>query len=150
MNLHSPLTVARDVERTFLSFVERHSLRFLRYSLVVVFVWFGLLTATGISETAGLVAAAFGFVPSGLFLLALGGWEVAIGLALLYRRTVRLAVVMLAVHAAVTMIPLVLFPDETFTYFPYGPSFEGVYIIKNWVLLGGVMTVGGWLDEATD
>lgn len=140
------VAMARELDQTFLSFIERYSLRFLRYSLVVVFIWFGGLTAMGISETAGLVAAAFGFIPSDLFLLMLGSCEIAVGLALLHRRTIRLGVVLLAVHALVTMIPLVVSPSETFTYFPYGPSFEGVFIIKNWVLLGAVMTVGGLVD----
>lgn len=146
--LESSLAMAREVEQLFLSFVERHSLQFLRYSLVIVFVWFGLLTAAGVSRTAGLVAAAVGFVPSSLFLLVLGGWEVAIGLTLLWRRTVRLAVVLLAIHASVVMIPLALFPGETFVLFPYAPSFDGLYLIKDWVLLGGAMVVGRRLDES--
>lgn len=137
------VAVANEIEQTFLSLCERYSLRFLRYSLVVVFVWFGVLTATGIGETAELVAAATGVVSADYFQVAFGSWEVVIGLALLYRRTVRLAVVLVVVQTMISQIPLLLFPGETFTYFPYGPSFEGVYIIKNWVLLGGVMTVGG-------
>ncbi|WP_336345493.1 DoxX-like family protein [Halalkalicoccus ordinarius] len=148
--LESSLASAREVEQWFLSFVQDHSLAFLRYSMVIVFVWFGLLTAAGVSETAGLVATAFGSVPSDLFLIGLGGWEVAIGLALLWRRTVRLAVALLMIHASVMMLPLALFPHETFTHFPYAPSFEGVYIIKDWVVLGSAMVVGGRLDETTD
>lgn len=148
--LESSIASAREVERWFLSFVQDHSLAFLRYSMVIVFVWFGLLTAAGVSETAGLVAAVFGSVPSDLFLIGLGGWEVAIGLALLWRPTVRLAVALLMIHASVMMLPLALFPSETFTHFPYAPSFEGVYIIKDWVVLGSAMVVGGRLDEATD
>jgi uncharacterized membrane protein YphA (DoxX/SURF4 family) len=140
-----PLGVVFEIERQFLWFVKNHSLQFLRYSLVVVFVWFGMLTATGMSETAGLVADAFGFIPADLFLLLLGAWEITIGLALVSRRTVRLALALLLVHLMVMMVPLVMYPSETFTYFPYGPSFEGVYIIKDFVLLGAVMAVGGLL-----
>lgn len=139
--------VGAEIERTFLAFVEAHSLTMLRYSMVIVYIWFGLLTMTGMSETAGLVADVFPFVPTGVFLAVLGGWEVAVGLALLSRRTLRLAVVLLGAHAAVVMLPLVLFPTETFSYFPYGPSFEGVYIIKDWVLLAGAITVGGMIDD---
>ena len=141
------LAFTRDVERTFLAFVENHSLTLLRYSLVVVFIWFGVLTATGMSPTAGLVAEAFAFVPADVFFVGLGVWEIAVGLALLSRRTLRLAVVLLVGYAAVAMVPLVLFPGETFSYFPYGPSFEGVYILKDWVLLGGAMTVAGSIDR---
>lgn len=143
-----PLALAGELEETFLGFVERYSLQLLRYALVVVFVWFGVLTATGVSETAGLVADVFWFVPSETFLIVLGGWQVVVGLALLSERTLRLAAVLFAAYAAVALAPLVLFPSETFTYFPYGPSFEGVYIIKDWVLLGGTMTVAGRSDTS--
>lgn len=139
--------IGAEVERMFLTFVEEHSLTMLRYSMVVVYIWFGLLTATGTSATAGLIADIFPFIPRTVFLVGLGGWEIAIGLALLSRRTLRLAVVLLGAHAAVVMLPLVVLPSVTFSYFPYGPSFEGVYIIKDWVLLGGAMTVAGSLGE---
>ena len=144
------LMVAAQIEQWFLAFVEAHSLRLLRYALVIVFVWFGLLTATGVSETAGLVADVFWFVPRETFLILLGGWEVAVGMALLSRRTLRLAGVLLTAHAMVVMLPLVLYPSETFSYFPYGPSFEGVYIIKDLVLLAGTITVGGLFDDVSD
>lgn len=134
-----------NVERMFLALVEDHSIAMLRYALVAVYIWFGLLTFTGTSPTAGLIADMFPFVPTGVFQMVFGGWEVAVGLALLSRRTLRLGVVLLAAHAAVAMLPLAVFPTETFSYFPYGPSFEGVYIIKDWVLLAGAMTVAGAL-----
>lgn len=41
------------------------------------------------------------------------------------------------------MLPLV-YPGETSSYFPYGPSFEGVHLIKDVVLSAGTLTVGAW------
>jgi hypothetical protein len=41
-----------------------------------------------------------------------------------------------------TITPLFLFPTETFTAFPYAPTLEGQYIIKNIVLVGAAMVVG--------
>ena len=41
-----------------------------------------------------------------------------------------------------TLTPLLLFPDETFTRFPYAPSLEGQYIIKNAVLIAGAIVIG--------
>jgi hypothetical protein len=35
-----------------------------------------------------------------------------------------------------------LFPDETFTRFPFAPTLEGQYIIKNVVLIGAAMVIG--------
>jgi hypothetical protein len=39
-------------------------------------------------------------------------------------------------------MPLFLFPGETFSVFPYAPTLEGQYIIKNIVLIGAAMVVG--------
>lgn len=47
------------------------------------------------------------------------------------------------------MIPSARLPNETFTHFSYESSFEGVYLIKDWVLLGGAMVVVGRLGGAT-
>lgn len=141
------IAVARRTEDLFLRFVSEYSLTLLRYSLVAVFGWFGLLTMIGVNEIAGLIAGIFWILSPETVNLLLGGWELAIGLTLLSRRTIRLAVVMAMAYVAVIMLPLAVFPAVTFTYFPYGPSFEGVYILKDWVLLGGVMTVGGLLEE---
>lgn len=141
------IALARRIEDGFLAFIEDHSLALLRYALVAVFVWFGLLTMSGVNGIARLVADTLWILPSRSVDLLLGGWELAIGLALLSRRTARLAVVLAMAYVAVIMLPLVASPEATFTRFPYGPSFEGVYILKDWVLLGGVMTVGGLLGE---
>jgi hypothetical protein len=41
-----------------------------------------------------------------------------------------------------TLTPLVLFPGETFTRFPFAPTLEGQYIIKNVVLISAAIVVG--------
>ena len=41
-----------------------------------------------------------------------------------------------------TMLPLVFFPSETFAAFPYSPTLEGQYIIKNPVLVSAAIVVG--------
>jgi hypothetical protein len=51
-----------------------------------------------------------------------------------------------------TMTPLILFPAETFVIFPFVPTFEGQYIIKNLVLISAGLVIGstvrsGEIDE---
>ena len=41
-----------------------------------------------------------------------------------------------------TFTPLLLFPEETFTRFPYAPTLEGQYIIKNIVLIAAGIVAG--------
>jgi hypothetical protein len=38
--------------------------------------------------------------------------------------------------------PLALFPGEVFERFPYAPTLEGQYIIKNLVLIGAGLVIG--------
>jgi hypothetical protein len=44
-----------------------------------------------------------------------------------------------------TLLPLLLFPAETFVLFPLAPTLEGQYIIKNLVLVSAAAVVGATL-----
>ncbi len=57
-------------------------------------------------------------------------------------RYVRATLLLLFVQMPGTLTPLVLFPQETFRVFPYAPTLEGQYIIKNLVLIGAAIVVG--------
>ena len=74
----------------------------------------------------------------------LAAWECAIGLGLLTTRFLRATLLLLAVQMVGTAMPLILFPAETFTRFPLTPTLEGQYIIKNVVLIGAGMVIGGY------
>ena len=41
-----------------------------------------------------------------------------------------------------TMLPLLFFPAEVFTVFPYAPTLEGQYIVKNVVLISAAVVIG--------
>jgi len=42
-----------------------------------------------------------------------------------------------------TFLPFVVLPDVTFATFPYELTVEGQYIVKNLVLIGAALAVGG-------
>jgi len=42
-----------------------------------------------------------------------------------------------------TMLPLVVKPDAVWTSFPFGLTLEGQYIVKNLVLIGAGLVLGG-------
>jgi len=44
-----------------------------------------------------------------------------------------------------TFLPLILLPEVCFTTFPFDLTLEGQYIVKNLVLIGAAMAVGGKL-----
>jgi len=130
-------------------FLARVGVPTLRVGLGIVFLWFGVLKFfPGLSPAEDLAARTIaqltgGAVPPSTSLLILAVWETLIGLGLLSARFLRATLFLLAVQMAGTITPLFLFPGETFTRFPYAPTLEGQYIIKNIVLIRAAMVVGG-------
>jgi len=131
------------VDRAIATFMDRTGVRLLRISLAVVFVWFGALKLVGMSPAADLVRATVYWIPFEIFFPILGVWEVLIGVFLLYRPTIRIAILLLLLQMPGTALPLVLLPEVTFTSFPFGLTLEGQYIIKNLTLVAAAMVVGG-------
>lgn len=115
----------------------------LRLSLGVIFIWFGLLKPFGISPAEDLVARTVYWLPPHVFVPLLGWWEVAIGICLLVRPMIRVAILLLLLQMPGTALPLVLLPDVCFTRIPYGLTLEGQYIIKNLVLISAALVIGG-------
>ena len=139
--------VARsDVRLT--RWMARYGVGLLRASLGVVFFWFGVLKFfPGISPAQDLAARTislitFGLVPPSVGIPILAAWECGIGLGLLTGRFLRATLLLLFVQMLGTVMPLVLFPAETFTRFPYAPTLEGQYIIKNVVLVAAAIVIG--------
>ncbi len=132
----------RYIDRRISSFLEKEGLIVLRYSLAFVFICFGILKPLGLSPASELVANTVYWFDPAWFVPFLGWWEVAIGLCFLYRPLIRVAIAFLAPQMLGTFLPLVLLPDIAFNGFPV-PSMEGQYILKNLIIIGAAMVVGG-------
>jgi uncharacterized membrane protein YphA (DoxX/SURF4 family) len=128
--------------------LARIGIPMLRIGLGIVFLWFGILKFfPGLSPAEDLAARtiqtlSFGAVTPSLSLPVLAIWESLIGLGLISGRYLRATLLLLVVQMAGTITPLVLFPVETWTRFPYAPTLEGQYIIKNIVLVAAAIVVG--------
>lgn len=129
------------LDRSLESWLSRHGVSVLRYSLAIVFFWFGIIKPFDVSPADPVVNNAIYFLPFDVFFPLLGWWEAIVGLGLLYRPTVRFSVYLMIFQMLGTMIPLVTVPWMTFVYVPFVPSEVGAYIIKNWVLLSGGLVV---------
>ena len=129
-------------------FMIRHGITFLRVSLGIVFLWFGFLKFfPGLSPAQGLATQTielltFGLIPPETSIIFLATWETLIGIGLITGWYLRITLLLLFVQMLGTMTPLVLFPQEAFTQFPYAPTLEGQYIVKNLVLISAGMVIG--------
>ena len=132
-----------QLDQHIAAWMERHGLRLLRWSLAVVFIWFGALKPFGVSPANDLVRNTIVWFSPDWFIPLLGVWEMTIGVCLLIRPLIRVALLLLALQMPGTALPLILLPDVCFTHPPFGLTLEGQYIIKNLTLVAGAIVVGG-------
>ncbi|MGB5814385.1 MAG: DoxX family membrane protein [Thermoanaerobaculia bacterium] len=130
------------------AWMARHGVTLTRLALGLVFLWFGAIKfVPGWSPAADLAVRTidrltFGMVGPETSLPVLAVWESAIGLGLLTGKFLRATLLLLFVQMLGTLTPLVIFPSETFVAFPYAPTLEGQYIVKNLVLVTAGIVVG--------
>ena len=136
-----------DLDSRIAGWMYRYGHVFLRISLAVIFVWFGILKVFGLSPAQALVERTVVWFPPETFVPLLGWWEVAIGVGLLIRPLIRPAIFLLALQMPGTMLPLLLLPDVCYTQFPFGLTLEGQYIIKNLILISAALVIGGTVRQ---
>lgn len=125
-------------DEMYINWARRVALPFAKFSIFLVYFWFGLLKVLETSPASPLVAAllerTMPFVPANSFLIAFGLIEIIIGVLFLVPRFERLALFALALHLITTVMPLFLLPGFVWTGFMV-PALEGQYIIKNILLI---------------
>lgn len=140
------LTVDRHIAET----LGRQGRVVLRYGIAVLFIWFGALKPLGVSPAADLIANTVYWVDPAWFVPFLGYWEIAIGLCFLYRPLIRVGIALLVPQIVGTLLPLILLPGVTFRSFPFILTLEGQYIVKNLIIIGAAMVVGGTVRSDAD
>lgn len=130
------------VDRRIRGFLARLGIPLLRWTLALIFIWFGVLKPFDLSAANDLVKRTIYWLPPEVFLPILGWWEVAIGLCLLWRPCVRLGVLLLFLQMPGTFLPMVLLPEVCWESFPLVLTMEGQYIVKNLVLIAAAIVVG--------
>lgn len=140
------------LDRHISGYMQKLGIYALRISLGIIFIWFGLLKVIGLSPAADLVKATVYWMPlfgPAFWLIIIGFWEMAIGATFLFKKTLRIAILLLFLQMTGTFMPLFILPDVTFQlgYFPFAPTIEGQYIIKNLLIISAALVVGGTVRE---
>jgi uncharacterized membrane protein YkgB len=135
-------------DRRATAWMAHNGVRLLRWSIGVVFVWFGALKLwPGLSPadeiaTATSLELTFGLISADAARLGLAFLEITIGVGLLTARWLRLTLLLLFAQMAGTLTPLVIFPERIWTDFPFVLTLEGQYILKNGVLISAGFVIG--------
>lgn len=132
-----------------------HSIFFLRIALGIVFFWFGVLKFfPDLSSAEDLAIKTInrltsGSIPDNISIIILVAWECLIGIGLITGKFLRTTLLLLFLQMSGTILPLFFFPEETFIHFPYAPTLEGQYIIKNIVLIAAAIVLGATVRGGT-
>jgi len=136
------------VDQRITHWMARYGVLLLRISLGIVFFWFGVLKFfPGLSPAQDLAARTierltFGLITAQVSLPILAAWECIIGLGLISGIWMRATLFLLFMQMMGTITPVFLFPQEVFLHFPYAPTLEGQYIIKNLVIISAGIVIG--------
>ena len=124
-------------------FMSKWGITFLRYSLGLIYIWFGILKPFGLSPAQELVEnTVYWFDNPKTFVPILGWWEVVIGLTMCIKPLIRVSIFLLFIQMPGTFLPLILLPEVCFNNFPFGLTLEGQYIIKNLIIISAALVVG--------
>ena len=133
-----------NIDKSITKWMAGAGIKFLRIGLGIVFFWFGMLKFfPGMSPAEELVRNTIYFIDPDIFVPILAGWEALIGIGLITGKFMRVTLLLLYLQMPGTALPLILLPDLVWNIFPYGLTLEGQYIIKNLVLIGAGLVLGG-------
>lgn len=127
--------------------LKKIGLPVLRYSLGILFIWFGILKPLGVSPAQELVTRTVYWVSPVWFVPFLGWWEVVIGIFFLYKPLIRIGIPLLMLQMVGTFLPLVLLPDVVFGAKPYALTLEGQYIVKNIIIIAAAIVIGSHVRD---
>lgn len=140
--------IVSNIDAHILPFMKRYGLSFLRLSLALIFIWFGTLKIIHYSPATELVTRTVYWFNPVWFVPFLGWWEVLIGACFLFKKSIRLGILLLAPQMAGTFLPLILLPHIVYQHSLFFlPTLEGQYIIKNLLIIGAALVIGAHLHD---
>jgi putative oxidoreductase len=128
--------------------LRRYGPGIMRWTLGIVFIWFGALKVLNVTPVAALVADTLAFVPipASIILPALGVFEIVAGGLLVAGRMLRAVLAVLTGHLIGTFLVLVTQPHVAFQDGnPFLLTTEGEFVVKNLVLIAGTLLVAAAL-----
>ncbi len=134
-------------EIRLIGLMDHYGLMFLRVAMGIVFIWFGALKPFGLSPATQLVLDVTKWIPIPDFVTFLGFWEMVIGICFLFKPLLRVGLLLLFFHMPGTMLPFFIVPEQCWTAFPFALTLEGQYIVKNLVLVGAALVIGGAISH---
>lgn len=131
-------------------YLRDKNIQMLTMSIGIVYLWFGLLKFfPGQSPAEDLAIdtiqrLSFGILPPRLSIVLLATWETIIGAFLLFNYAKKPIILLALVHMVLTFSVFIIFPDLSFNYVPFTLTIIGQYVIKNLVIISGLLIIYPW------
>ena len=123
---------------------QRWSVPALRIALGLVFLWFGALKVFGVSPVTPMLKATYPIMALPAFTVALGAWEVLIGIGLVFKLALRHVLLLLCLHLMGTLVAAWLAPSYFFVNGnPLVLTVSGEFVAKNLVFLMAAFVIAG-------
>ena len=129
------------LERRVVRWLARHSLKWVRIGIGIVFLWFGVLNLLPNSPVKHLFIEALPGLPPENVMIIVGLLDIATGICFILGRFMRLLVVWVVILAGGTLIGFVARPELMFKTPPLVFTLEGQYILKNMIVLAAGLVV---------
>ena len=141
------MNLLKKLDKELINWCKKYGISILRYSLAIVFIWFGIQKPLGISPAQELVTnTVYWFSPT-WFVPVLGIWEVVIGLCLLYKPLIKIGLYLMIPQMLGTFLPLIILPEVIFNGNFFALTLEGQFIIKNLVMLSAALVIAAHLHD---
>ncbi len=136
--MHKQKLEITKIDLKLIAFFRRTFIPTARFSIFLIFFWFGFIKLLGLSPASplaeALTAKTVGMQYFDPLFYTLAAVECLIGILFLFPKATRVVVPLLLFHMLIVCSPLVLVPDYTWQQFGV-PTLEGQYIIKNAVVI---------------
>ena len=128
----------KTIDLRLIAFFRRSFIPVARFSIFLIFFWFGFIKLLGLSPASplakALVEQTVGLQYFDTLFVVLALMECIIGILFLFPKATRIVVPLLLAHILIVCSPLLLVPAYTWQSFLV-PTLEGQYIIKNAVVV---------------
>lgn len=128
-----------------LQYLQRYKYKLLAISIGITYLWFGFLKYfPGISPAEILAKdtitiLTFRLIPSDISIILLAVWETVVGFWLIFLPIKRFVVIAALIHIILTFTPFLFFPDQSFNHNVFSLTLVGQYIIKNLIIICGLI-----------
>ncbi|MBI3486499.1 hypothetical protein HY025_06230 [Candidatus Daviesbacteria bacterium] len=119
----------------------KNSINFLKFSLALVFIWFGFLKLINLSPVTEIVKNSLPFLGNNFsyFFFCLAFFEIAVGFGLLFKKSSRISALLIILHLTIASLSVLLTQGFN-SSFPI-LTLAGEFVTKNLVLIAAASVV---------